>query len=373
MVQGAGRSPAADPPEATPEPPTPTRVGSVEQAVKAAGSTADILDGLRCEFGMVGVSVPSRSRLSPVVIDPDFVEKAFEPLGVESADEARSLFDALGGAALACRKGKKPEQPNQDNYFFCDTPGFRLLCVADGHGEMGHWVSHWAARMALRLLLLELSDLQAFPEDDEMLASLFDTVHLAVKSVGEARGVDLSLSGTTFSIVVIDRQSGQAVLSWVGDSRCVVGRQGATRGVEVLHTSVDHKPQDMEERRRIIGSGGEVARIHEDMPSRVFARGKEAPGLAMSRAIGDLMAHSVGVIHAPSIKRFTLEANQVLILCSDGVWEFMKNAEALRLVVGMGRDRGGEAAAALASEAWDRWIREEGNATDDITAMVLWW
>ena len=35
----------------------------------------------------------------------------------------------------------------------------------------------------------------------------------------------------------------------------------------------------------------------KDVPHRVFAKGKEIPGLAMSRSIGDLAGHMAGVIH----------------------------------------------------------------------------
>ena len=35
----------------------------------------------------------------------------------------------------------------------------------------------------------------------------------------------------------------------------------------------------------------------EDVPYRIFAKNKEVPGLAMSRSIGDLSGHSVGVTH----------------------------------------------------------------------------
>ena len=31
-----------------------------------------------------------------------------------------------------------------------------------------------------------------------------------------------------------------------------------------------------------------------------------------------------------------------------------------------------EAAEALASEAWNRWVHEEGNVVDDITVIVTW-
>jgi hypothetical protein len=40
--------------------------------------------------------------------------------------------------------------------------------------------------------------------------------------------------------------------------------------------------------------GGETSNI-----MRVYFKGKEAPGLAMSRSIGDTDAHTIGVIEQP--------------------------------------------------------------------------
>jgi len=39
---------------------------------------------------------------------------------------------------------------------------------------------------------------------------------------------------------------------------------------------------------------------------RVWLMDQDAPGLAMSRSIGDYIAHSVGVATEPEVKRFEL-------------------------------------------------------------------
>jgi len=46
----------------------------------------------------------------------------------------------------------------------------------------------------------------------------------------------------------------------------------------------------------------------------------------MSRSIGDFVAHSVGVIETPEVKEYQLNLDdQIIIIASDGVWEFMSN------------------------------------------------
>jgi hypothetical protein len=37
-------------------------------------------------------------------------------------------------------------------------------------------------------------------------------------------------------------------------------------------------------------------------PKRVWLKNKQAPGLAMTRSLGDLVAKTVGVTHEPEIK-----------------------------------------------------------------------
>lgn len=71
-------------------------------------------------------------------------------------------------------------------------------------------------------------------------------------------------------------------------------------------------------------------------PARVYVKHDEYPGLAMSRSIGDLVAHSVGVTAEPELYTYTLDGDQgdnILLLASDGLWEFISTEEALRIVL----------------------------------------
>lgn len=57
--------------------------------------------------------------------------------------------------------------------------------------------------------------------------------------------------------------------------------------------------------------GGRVDTIKGAMgqslgPQRVWLQDQEAPGLAMSRSLGDFIAHSVGVSADPEVVRFEL-------------------------------------------------------------------
>merc|ERR1712032_1694550 len=95
----------------------------------------------------------------------------------------------------------------------------------------------------------------------------------------------------------------------------------------------------------------------------------------MSRCLGDLLGHQdCGITAEPEIKVHAVtEADHSLLLCSDGVWEFMSGDEAVTLVSQHEPAKAVLAAEKLAKEAWDRWIKEEGGAVvDDITVVLVY-
>jgi serine/threonine protein phosphatase PrpC len=52
------------------------------------------------------------------------------------------------------------------------------------------------------------------------------------------------------------------------------------------------------------------------------------PGLAMSRSLGDGLAHSCGVISDPEIIEFEVHPDdKFIVVASDGVWEFLSNEQ----------------------------------------------
>ena len=65
--------------------------------------------------------------------------------------------------------------------------------------------------------------------------------------------------------------------------------------------------------------------------------------------------------------------DNTLLLCSDGVWEFVTAQESVQFVQKISAEKAQQAADALAKESWDRWIREEGGAVvDDITVVLIY-
>ena len=296
-------------------------------------------------------------------------QNGFEDKKVNIVTEDFSL-DLLykAGIGYACKKGLKPESPNQDDFCIVIENESILLGVFDGHGPCGHQVSAFVHSDIVRLILdskyLQTEPLvalrEAFVNTNERLKE-----HCRMSN-GEC---DCSISGTTAVVALI--RGRKMYLGNVGDSRMVLGQKSEGR-FQAVQLTTDHKPTIPSEQQRIESSGGEVKKLPYDIPYRVFVRGTEDPGLSMSRSIGDTVSQSIGVTCEPEVKEIDLgnEHGSFLLLCSDGVWEFIKNEEAVELVSKFTRSAARQGAEKLAQLAWMRWLHNEEEVVDDITAIV---
>jgi serine/threonine protein phosphatase PrpC len=83
------------------------------------------------------------------------------------------------------------------------------------------------------------------------------------------------------------------------------------------------------EKQRIMARGGKVLQAQDyrgrfSGPQRVWVKNVNSPGLAMSRSIGDTVAHSVGCSCEPDITHTVLtQQDKIVLLASDGIWEFL--------------------------------------------------
>ncbi|XP_063595425.1 uncharacterized protein LOC134772388 [Penaeus indicus] len=130
-------------------------------------------------------------------------------------------------------------------------------------------------------------------------------------------------SGCTACLALI--KDNELYVANVGDSRCVVSRDG-----KAIEMSLDHKPEDDPEAARIIRAGG-----------RVTADGRVNGGLNLSRAIGDhgykqnknLSAEEQMISPLPDVRSMTLEPkdNFIIVAC-DGIWNSLSSQEACDFV-----------------------------------------
>jgi serine/threonine protein phosphatase PrpC len=260
---------------------------------------------------------------------------------------------------------------NQDCFFqhveLDDNCSRHLFGVADGHGTLGHLVSDFLKR---RIPANVISHLTHGTNPTTAMAKAFSKTseELAVT------GVDIEYAGSTLCSVLLVSKT--LYCANVGDSRAVLAKRVGS-ALKPIPLSEDHKPELPAERSRIMASGGTVHpyRLRGGItvgPDRVWLGNLDIPGLAMSRAFGDIVATRAGVNAIPDIKEVELtKQDEFIIIGSDGLWEFVTNADAVRIAssyVANNDARG--AATELVKEAQNRWKRRE-EMVDDTTAVVI--
>jgi serine/threonine protein phosphatase PrpC len=203
--------------------------------------------------------------------------------------------------------------------------------------------------------------------DSDILTRAFRHAERDIEKNGE---IDANFSGTTCVMVL---QVGEKILcANVGDSRAIMVKTGK----KIVPLSIDQKPDDPEEAKRIAENGGEVSQFEEDGeksgPFRVWKKGEEYPGIAMSRSIGDFIATTLGVIPVPKFIEEKIDSDtKFIVIASDGVWEFLDNQKVADMVMPFYEKNDPDGACkALIKESTDWWNKEDV-VVDDITVIAV--
>lgn len=193
---------------------------------------------------------------------------------------------------------------------------------------------------------------------------------------------DIRYSGSTCSAVLIFGRKIYAVN--LGDSRVLLVKKGNDHSKELEKDGAfkqltrEHNLLDEEERDRVLEHGGRIDFFRDKQgapqgPPRVWLRHGEQPGLAMTRAFGDAIGRSVGVISVPEIKTVKMHLDdKILVLATDGIWGFLSNQQVADIVYPYYFKNDPEgASAALISRASEQWKQIENGITDDMTCVVV--
>ena len=230
------------------------------------------------------------------------------------------------------------------------------LGVFDGHGSEGHFVSQAIKQFFQNCSFFDYNS-------NSMILQLFSSLS---KIINNSTNFDSIGSGSTVILIHITPE--KIISMNVGDSRAIL----ITKKQNIISLSRDHKPELPEEKERIEASGGRIDKIFGMGPFRVWFKNEDYPGLAMSRSIGDQLAHKVGVSDIPEIKEFNLENLEPLaiIVASDGIWEFMPNEDVKNIVMNYAYSKDANLCSKnLVEKARLIW-QETGYAIDDITCVV---
>lgn len=177
-----------------------------------------------------------------------------------------------------------------------------LFAVADGVGGLD--LGEVASSTAISVLTKEFAKAQA----DTMLISLLPRLIQYANAAVHDRTLEIEYRGRKMATTVVACavRYDQAIVSHVGDSRCYLVRDGKARQVTQDHTLVN------EQRKMGLISADE---IHESDARHVLIRSL-GPELFVS----------------PDTTAITLQADDVLVLCTDGLHDEMNEAMIAEIV-----------------------------------------
>ena len=266
-----------------------------------------------------------------------------------------------------------------------DIEGFNLFGVLDGHGENGHMVSRFTRDFILEEIknntsnIKSLQEIYAFLKKDNY--SIIKNTYQKVDEELSKQKFNSNFSGTTCIIVF---QIGNNLISAnVGDSRAILiyndnPKDDKLEESKIYELSIDQKPELPEEKKRIYKMGGIVdqmldGRGKRNGPFRVWAGKQNYPGLAMSRSIGDLKGKNCGLISEPEIIEYELnEKSKYMIICSDGVWEFLNNEDVMKIGIKYYIDNDIDGFVNDIIKTSQYWWKREDIIMDDITAVIVY-
>lgn len=242
-----------------------------------------------------------------------------------------------------------------------------MYAVWDGHGgpETAKFVSK-ALPKAVAKRVGDVVDLEDRKQVREALLIAHNDVNAELpKTMQEV--------GCTSCTVLYVPSLNRLFCANVGDSRAVLylGTRDGSNPVHVMPLSIDHKPDDEYEAKRLKELGAVVhsQKGEKDTPRVWFAN----TGLSMARAFGDL-AGVPYITHVPDFCTVKLKSGEcgVIVIGCDGLWDVMNNSDVWRHVntlVTRARDdkkklTDYDIAKSLVRQAYDK------GSTDNISVVV---
>ena len=173
-----------------------------------------------------------------------------------------------------------------------NTSHKHFFAVCDGHGQFGKEASNF---IKVRLPVTLSNELKTSKGQIEQ--SLKTSFTKCNKDLAKVQ-FDTQLSGSTVCTVFFD--GNDVWTANAGDSRAILCSFSDEKGLEIKQITNDHKPDLEDEAARIKKKGGRIEAFKDWNgepigPMRVWVKHDDIPGLAMSRSMGDRIAHSVGV------------------------------------------------------------------------------
>ena len=279
------------------------------------------------------------------------------------------LFKPKGIYSSNLRGTKKESHlEDQDVYhmigFESEGTKIRFFGIYDGHGDKGNLAANLVCKEMTSFVLNSKSLFKKWNNKDT-ISKKFSDLNRDIQKKMSKDFESYEQSGSCgICVLIIDKL---LFCINIGDSRCVIGSKSDK--VYAAQLSLDHKPNDPDEKARIIKAGGEVTNNKDGTfgPYRVYKSSSDnLPGLAVSRSFGDLAGHDVGVSELPQVSFKVIDqADEFVVIGSDGVFDVMSSMEIVGYVFERIDQVGAEKIASeITAECRKRWVVIHKHRTD---------
>jgi serine/threonine protein phosphatase PrpC/serine/threonine protein kinase len=171
-------------------------------------------------------------------------------------------------------------------------------------------------------------------------------------------------AGTTCSMMALDETSSELTLLNCGDSRSLVVSEDG----KVKFATLDHTPQSEEERLL----QGIQQGLDYSLPKCRLSRWSLKVGdyeYAVGRSLEGVFATSKGIVSDPDVSTLTVQAGDILVSATDGLWNVMDSNEVAMDLYKM-RTKNGMSAPDAASTLCSMAIRK--GSSDNVSAVVVY-
>jgi serine/threonine protein phosphatase PrpC len=255
----------------------------------------------------------------------DWMEKTLSKSSVKS-DTKRS---SPRNHDISVRALKGSRLSMEDEYFIENDGHF--AAVFDGHGGggvSGYLRDHLYSKLKHKLSTKDdsISKTSRNRQHHNSLGTKIKAIREAFDEIDEdiLSEDELQYQGSTAVAVMLhqDENEHRTIISAnIGDSRAILSRRG-----KAIDLTRDHKPNDDQEKARILAMGEKVEWDH-------YCKVYRVRNLSLSRAVGDRFAKPA-VSGDVEIKQFPVndEGDEFVLLASDGLWDVMTSQECVDFV-----------------------------------------
>ena len=309
------------------------------------------------------------------------------------------LLNKIYGYSRAGTLNTGKPKINQDSFIILKNIfelNFDILGIMDGHGVNGQLVSQYLKKKIISIFAVKETYNLIKKNRNEIMENFiyhnltknnFTLIKNIINSIDKdltKENFDSKSSGST--LLLLFHISKFIICANIGDSRCILIKKNYTldnnnntnniNNLKFENLSFDHKPNNEEEKKRIIENGGIVRQslnyngIYEGC-YRIYMKEKNYPGLAISRTIGDFDSKLIGNISEPDIKMKVIDNNFIcVVLASDGLWDVMHGNDVIKEIYPFfEKNNYEEIAENLVNKALFSW-KAESFLRDDISTIV---